>query len=57
MKHGYNQLLAQFPDRIKVDGNIEYVENPYFSDRPIIKIDRENKTAVDTDVFEPEELP
>ena len=56
MTHNYHALIAACPDRLKIDGHIEYVENPYFSDRPIIKIDRDKKTAEDTDIFEPEDL-
>lgn len=55
-KHDYNNLLAQFPERLKIDGYIEYVQNPYFSDQPIIKIDRSIKEAIDTDIFEIEQL-
>jgi len=56
MTHNYHALIAACPDRLKIDGHIEYVENPYFSDRPIIKIDRDKKTAEDTDIFEKEDL-
>ena len=56
MKHNYLTLIAAMPERLKVSGNIEFVQNPYFSDQPIIRIDRAEKTAEDTDVFEPEEL-
>lgn len=56
MKHDYQSLIAAMPDRICIKGNIEYVQNPYFSDQPIIRINRAEKTAEDTDVFEVEEL-
>jgi len=56
MTHNYLALITARPERIAIKGQIEYVQNPFFSDRPIIKIDREEKTAEDTDVFEPEEL-
>ena len=55
-KYDYNELLLQFPERLKIVGNIEYVQNPYFSDKPIIKIDRNKKEAYDTECFEIEEL-
>ena len=56
MKHDYLTLISAMPDRLKVSGNIEFVQNPYFSDQPIIRIDRAEKTAEDTDVFEVDEL-
>ena len=56
MKHNYLTLIAACPERICIKGNIEYVQNPYFSDQPIIRINRAEKTAEDTDVFEAEEL-
>lgn len=56
MKHDYNELLKQFPERLLVKGEIEYVQNPYSPGKPIIKIDRINKTATDTDIFEEDEL-
>lgn len=56
MKHNYQHLISARPDRLKIEGNIEFVQNPYFSDKPIIRIDREKKTAEDTDMFEEEEL-
>lgn len=54
--HNYSQLIHDCPDRLLVKGHIEYVQNPYLADSPIIKIDRINKTAEDTDIFLPEEL-
>ena len=56
MKHDYLTLIAARPERIKIEGYIEYVQNPYFSDKPIIRINRDEKTAEDTDVFEEEGL-
>ena len=56
MKHNYLTLIAACPDRLKIAGDIEYVQNPYFSDQPIIRINRAEKTAEDTDCFEVEEL-
>jgi hypothetical protein len=56
MKHDYLPLIAAMPDRVKISGNIEFVQNPYFSNQPIIRIDRTEKTAEDTDVFEVDEL-
>ena len=56
MKHNYLTLIAACPERIRIEGDIEFVQNPYFSDRPIIRINRAEKTAEDTDVFEEEEL-
>lgn len=56
MKHDYLTLIAARPERIKIEGDIEYVQNPYFSDKPIIRINRDEKTEEDTDVFEEEEL-
>jgi len=52
MKYNYFEIIKDQPDRIKVVGNIEYVQNPYFSDRPVIKIDRSQRTAIETDFFE-----
>jgi len=56
MKHDYSTLIAACPDRLRIVGHIEYVQNPYSSDQPIISINRAEKTAEDTDIFEPEEL-
>ena len=56
MKHDYLPLIAACPDRLKISGDIEFVQNPYFSDQPIIRINRAEKTAEDTDVFEVDEL-
>lgn len=56
MKHDFEKLLRERPEHIKTVGAIEYVENPYFSDKPIIAINRAEKTAIDSEFFEEEDI-
>jgi hypothetical protein len=56
MKYTYYELIEERPEPIKTIGQIEYVQNPWRADQPIIALNRAEKTAVDTNFFIKEEL-
>ena len=56
MNIDYHELILARPVCVKNEGNIQYFENPFFSDMPILKVDRQKMEVVETDVFDVEFL-
>ena len=52
----YDEISKQRPTVLCDCGKIRYVENPFCGCRPILKMDREKRTVVETDMFRKEEI-
>lgn len=44
----YNELMAARPEVLLNWNGRDYVQNPFFSTKPIIEVDRQRKTAKET---------
>ena len=52
----FNSLIIERPETVIFHHGIEYVQNPFHSTKPLIAVDRNKRTAVETNYRSAEEV-